>query len=246
VPQNLASGRGWSRIGGRVGEMQRKSVAFVDDHPVLLEDLVANFSARADYAVVGIGNCAGDALIVATRQRPDVIVIDLNMPGDPFEVIAKITQFSPATKVLAFTASAGVDYAVRALEAGVSGYVLKGSSADELSEAIRKVLTGETFITPSFATKVIVALRDASLRKLAARAIKLSLREDQIVKLLLRGRTNKEIANQLNISEKTVKHYMTLLMQKLNVRNRLEVIIAAQKLGEEYRDQGSARSGLVN
>ena len=108
------------------------------------------------------------------------------------------------------------------------------------------MLTGETFITPSFATKVIVALRDASLRKLAARAIKLSIREDQIVKLLLRGRTNKEIANQLNISEKTVKHYMTLLMQKLNVRNRLEVIIAAQKLGEEYRDQGSARGGLIN
>jgi len=226
--------------------MQRTSVAFVDDHPVLLEGLVANFSARADYAVVGIGSCAGDALTVATRQRPGVMVIDLNMPGDPFEVIAKITQFSPATKVLAFTASAGVDYAVRALEAGVSGYVLKGSSADELSDAIRKVLTGETFITPSFATKVIVALRDASLRKLAARAIKLSIREDQIVKLLLRGRTNKEIANQLNISEKTVKHYMTLLMQKLNVRNRLEVIIAAQKLGEEYRDQGSARGGLIN
>ena len=78
--------------------MQRTSVAFVDDHPVLLEGLVANFSARADYAVVGIGSCAGDALTVATRQRPDVMVIDLNMPGDPFEVIAKITQFSPAKK----------------------------------------------------------------------------------------------------------------------------------------------------
>ena len=168
------------------------------------------------------------------------------MPGDPFEAIAKIAEFSPLTKVLAFTASAGIDYAVRALEAGVSGYVLKGSTANELSEAIQKVLTGDTFITPSFATKVIVALRDASLRKIAARAIKLSLREDQIIKLLLRGRTNKEIASQLKISEKTVKHYMTLLMQKLNVRNRLEVIIAAQKLGDEYRERDASGRPLMN
>jgi two-component system, NarL family, nitrate/nitrite response regulator NarL len=226
--------------------MEKISVAFVDDHPVLLEGLVANFSARADYSVVGTGVCAGDALVVASRERPDIIVIDLNMPGDSFEAISKIPQFSPQTKVLAFTASAGIDYAVRALEAGVSGYVLKGSTANELCEAIQKVLTGETFITPSFATKVIVALRDASLRKIAARAIKLSLREDQIVKLLLRGRTNKEIANQLNISEKTVKHYMTLLMQKMNVRNRLEVIIAAQKLGDEYREREPGRANMVN
>ena len=216
--------------------MEKISVAFVDDHPVLLEGLVANFSSREEFSVIGTGVCAGDALLVATRDRPQVLVIDLNMPGDPFETIAKIAEFSSATKVIAFTASSGIDYAVRALEAGVSGYVLKGSTANELSDAIRKVLMGETFITPSFATKVIVALRDASVRKIAARAIKLSIREDQIVRLLLKGRTNKEIANQLNISEKTVKHYMTLLMQKLNVRNRVEVIIAAQKLGDEYRD----------
>jgi two-component system, NarL family, nitrate/nitrite response regulator NarL len=215
------------------------SVVLIDDHPVLLDGLVSVFAARQNYSVVGIGMNARDAIDLAAREQPNILVMDLNMPGDVFEAISKISQSWPSTKVLAFTASVGIDYAVRALDAGVSGYVLKGSTADELSLAIESVLAGETFITPNFASKIIVALRDVSLRKIAARAIKLSIREDQIVKLLLRGRTNKEIASDLKISEKTVKHYMTLLMQKLNVRNRLEVIIAAQKFDGADRDPDS-------
>ena len=94
-------------------------------------------------------------------------------------------------------------------------------------------MDGETFISQSFASKVIMALRNESMRRIAAQAIKLSIREEQVVKLLLRGRTNKEIATGLGITEKTVKHYMTVLMQKLQVRNRLEVVIAAQKLASD-------------
>lgn len=217
--------------------MGKISIAFVDDHPVLLEGLTALFAKMDSYHVVGTGRCSADALTIARDTSPELIIIDLNMPGDAFDSIAKVIAVSPHTKILAFTASSGIDYAVRALEAGASGYVLKGSTIEELNTAIVSTLAGETYITPSFATKVIASLRNASLRKIAARAIKLSIREDQIVKLLLRGRTNKEIAIQLGIGEKTVKHYMTVLMQKLNVRNRLEVIIAAQKLGDEYRER---------
>jgi DNA-binding NarL/FixJ family response regulator len=112
---------------------------------------------------------------------------------------------------------------------------LKGSSSDELLQAIASVSSGETYITRNFATQVIAALRDTSLRRKAAEAVKLSIREQQIVRLLLKGKTNKEIALAINISDKTVKHYMTILMQKLQVRNRLEVVIAAQKLEEATR-----------
>lgn len=120
-----------------------------------------------------------------------------------------------------------------ALDAGANGYVLKGSNAQELIQAVESVCQGETYITQSFAIQVIAALRNASLRRMAAEVVQLSIREDQIVRLLLRGRTNKAIAISLNISEKTVKNYMTILMQKLHARNRLEVVIAAQALAAE-------------
>lgn len=217
--------------------MRNISIAFVDDHPALLEGLTAIFSRRDNYTVVGTGANAQDIVAVAERERPDVLVVDLNIPGDSFAAISRVGEISPSTKKIAFTACVGIECAVRALEAGVNGYVLKGSTSAELTDAIQMVLAGDTFITPSFASKVIVALRNGSVRNGdAGRSIKFSVREDQVVKLLLLGRTNREIALHLRISEKTVKHYMTLLMQKLNARNRLEAIIAAQKLGE-YRER---------
>lgn len=221
--------------------MSAISIAFVDDHPILLEGIVSVFSRSSELNIVAKGYTTEDALKIAETHSPDILVVDLSMPGDIFEAISKISGRQSNTKVIAFTAATGIDQAVRALDAGACGYVLKGSTADDLLNAVHAVRTGETFITQGFAGKVIAALRNASLRKAAVQAIKLSIREEQIVRLLMRGRTNREIAEQLHISEKTVKHYMTVLMQKLNVRNRLEVVIAAQKLGDVV-DPGAAAS----
>lgn len=222
------------------------TLAFVDDHPILLDGLVRIFSESTAFNIVGKGHTALDAVQIASTTNVDVIIIDLNMPGDVFDAIRTISAQRPETRIIAFTASMGIDHAVQALEAGASGYVLKGSTADELVRAIDTVVQGETFITQSFATRVITALRNASLRKLAAQAIKLSVREEQIVRLLLRGKTNKEIANQLQISEKTVKHYMTILMQKLNARNRIEVVLAAQRLDSGGAGQNGSPFHLRN
>ena len=135
-----------------------------------------------------------------------------------------------------------MDPAIRALDAGAAGYVLKGSSAQELIQAVEAVRHGETYITQRFASQVIAALRNTAVRRVAAEAVKFSIREDQIVRLLLRGKTNKEIAVALRISEKTVKNYMTILMQKLNARNRLEVVIAAQAMAELEQDDTGKHS----
>ena len=123
-----------------------------------------------------------------------------------------------------------IDYSVKAIEAGAVGYVIKRSSGRELEEAICAVNRGEMFITPSFAAKVIGALRNPTQQKKAAEAPKLSIREEQIVHLLLLGCTNKEMSRQLDLSEKTIKFYMTGLMQKLNARNRTEVALAVQRI----------------
>lgn len=218
------------------------SVAFVDDHPLLLAGISSLFSAKSDFNVVATGVSASDAVDIAARFAPDVIVVDLSMPGNVFDAIAEIVRRPQDTKVLAYTAAVGIEHAVSALDAGASGYVLKGSTAEELMEGIRTVHSGETFITPGFANKVIVALRTASLRKTSAQAIRLSAREEQIVRQLLRGLTNREIAQNLSIGEKTVKHYMTILMQKLHARNRIGVVIAAQKMDMDIQERASPYS----
>ncbi|MBR1123476.1 response regulator transcription factor [Bradyrhizobium lablabi] len=212
------------------------SVGLVDDHPLMIEGIVTLLSRAQGLEVLSTGSSAGDLIDISSRLQPDVIIADLNMPGDVYAAIASSIKISPNTKIVAFTAATGVDTAIRALDAGANGYVLKGSSAQELIQAIEAVRLGETYITQNFASQVIAALRNAAVRRVAAEAVKFSIREDQIVRLLLRGYTNKQMAIALKISEKTVKNYMTILMQKLNARNRLEVVIAAQAMTEHESD----------
>ncbi|MGV2104191.1 MULTISPECIES: response regulator transcription factor [unclassified Rhizobium] len=209
--------------------MSKISLALIDDHPVMLAGLSEILKSHPKFTVAATGSSADDALEIGLKCAPDVFIVDLMMPGNIFDAIAKLVE-KIRTRILVFTANTGSDYAVRALNAGASGYVLKGSSIQELIQAIAAVHRGDMFITPAFACKVIEELKIASLRKKAGGDVKLSIREGQIIGMLLRGFTNKQIATGLNIGEKTVKNYMTILMQKLNARNRLEVLIAAQKL----------------
>lgn len=206
------------------------TVALVDDHPILLSGIAQVFESDGEFQVVAHGATAEDAVNIVDTHVPQILMLDLSLPGDAWAAIGKIASQGRATKIVAFTACAGIETAIRTLEAGASGYILKGSSVDDVLRGVRAVMNGEIYITQGFATKVISALTNASVRKMAARAIRLSIREDQVIRLLLRGRTNREIALTLGISEKTVKKYMSILMQKLQARNRLEVVIAAQKL----------------
>lgn len=210
--------------------MAKISIAVVDDHPLLMEGLASLMQRKPQFSLTAAGAAASDIRAIAEKHRPDAMIVDLNMPGDAFQAIAEATKIVPEMKIVVFTASTNTDHAIRALEVGAKAYVLKGSPADELIEAIETVCQGEIYMTPCFAAKVISALRNKEQERKAAQDAKLSVREHQIVRLLLCGKQNREIARALSLSEKTVKGYMTHLMQKLNARNRLEVVIAAQKL----------------
>lgn len=218
------------------------SVAFVDDHPILLEGLVSLYSGKSDLEIVAKGENAVDALKIVEEFSPEVLVLDLSMPGDAIAAIELVAQKYKDTRIIVFTANSSIETAIQVLNYGVSGYVLKGSSASDLHEAIRTVYDGETFITAGFATKVIMAMKTAEIRRRSQAQRRLSLREEQIVRHLMRGSTNREIAVCLDISEKTVKHYMTVLMQKLDVRNRVEVVLAAQRL-DVLPDGATERGG---
>ncbi len=222
--------------------MRTVSVAFVDDHPTLLDGIRAIFGRRPGYKVVGTGGCCAEALEISYKTKPEVIVIDLNMPGDAFDCIKQIRRIAPEIKIVILTASSGIRHAVDALKAGANGYVLKGSPLESLREAIDAVVAGETYISKGFSAKVIAALTNPHEMK-----IKLSVREEQIVNLLLDSRTNREMAAVMKLSEKTIKNYMSLLMQKLEVRNRVGLVLAAKRLPiSNTRINDVERIGLLN
>jgi DNA-binding NarL/FixJ family response regulator len=208
------------------------TVTIADDHPVLLAGMVALLSSDPRYKVIGEADTADTSVELVRKVAPDVMIMDLSMPGDVFRAISQIAATASGTKVIVFTAFCSVDSALKALDAGATGFVLKGSPPSELLEAISMVTSGQMFVTRQYASQVMNGLRDRSRREALNNAIKLNVREKQIIGHLLQARTNREIAAELHISEKTVKHYMTGLMLKLNARNRVEVVIAARQQGE--------------
>lgn len=224
-------------------------LVIVDDHPIVIHGLSALLSGSDTIQLTGSCPCLLDAVrdLAAGLPAPDVLLIDLGGAPSLREAMVRLKGIWPKAQVLFFAASPDAERAIRAMEAGARGCLLKSSGLAEIEEAIRLVAAGESYISPAFAGKIVAHLKTATLRADAEAKLRLSSREAQIVAHLLRGRTNKEIANLLTISEKTVKHYMGVLMQKLNARNRVEVVIAAQQLGTAPAGralQGRVTNGL--
>lgn len=210
--------------------MNKTRIAFIDDHPTLLAGMVAIFSTEPDYEIVGTGVSADDAVLLAETAAPDVLIADMSMPGDVFAAIANVTRRTPPVQVIVFTAYANVDTALQAVDAGAQGFVLKGRPTTDLLTAIQTVRSDEIYVSPDFAPKLMGGFRNRARREKEMRSAQLSAREVQIVECLLQAKSNKEIARTLDLSEKTIKHYMTNLMNKLKVKSRLEVVLAAQAL----------------
>lgn len=206
------------------------NLILIDDHPIMLAGLVDILKSHKGYNVVATGTSADSALRLVHDNPCDLLVADLNLPGNMLETIRQIRVDHPSVRVLVFTASSSVESCMQLLAAGATGYVLKGSSGGDLFYAIEEVAAGKEYISTSMATKVIREMRIAENRKAERASVALNAREDQVVRELLNGASNKEIANTLNLSDKTVKHYMTQIMQKLNARNRVEVVLEVQRL----------------
>lgn len=178
------------------------------------------------------GGCADEAREISARCQPDVLLMDVNMPGDTFAAVRAISKAQPKVKVLMLTVSESEDDAYSALEGGAQGYVLKGVSGPELIQAIRTVAKGETFITPVLATRLLSNFRKHQTEQ---RGVDLTHREEQIIREVANGLTNREVAVKLGLSEKTVKYYMTNVMQKLHARNRVEAVAAVRRYWESHK-----------
>lgn len=207
-------------------------VGIVDDHPLLRQGVAATLSRVEDFEVVEQGGCADEAREISARCQPDVLLMDVNMPGDIFAAVRAISKAQPKVKVLMLTVSESEDDAYSALEGGAQGYVLKGVSGPELIQAIRTVAKGETFITPVLATRLLSNFRKHQTEQ---RGVDLTHREEQIIREVANGLTNREVAVKLGLSEKTVKYYMTNVMQKLHARNRVEAVAAVRRYWESHK-----------
>ncbi len=205
-------------------------VVIVDDHPLFRDGVLQTLSAEPDFEVVGQATTAAEAVRLAGELLPDVILLDITIPGGGLNAAHTIAAASPFTKIVMLTASEAEEDVLTALKSGARGYILKGVSARELVKAVRDVHAGEAYVTPALAASLLSEMK-AGLREpspLASPLDELTERERQILEQVAAGLSNKEIAQQLFLSEKTVKHYMTNILQKLQVRNRVEAALLAQ------------------
>ncbi|MBY3003982.1 response regulator [Rhizobium leguminosarum] len=193
------------------------TIAIVDDHPLFREGVSRSLSEIEDFVVVGEGASADDATMLVAAQKPDVVLLDVSMPGGGIEAISEIVVRSPQTKVLMLTASEEVDPLVAALRRGAAGYVVKGIGSRGLAEAIRTVVGGSRYISPTMRAKVEKSLFD--------RPASLTARETEVIELVAEGLSNKHIGRRLNLQEKTIKHHMTEILSKLGASNRTEAAI---------------------
>lgn len=208
----------------------RIRVAIVDDHPIFREGVAFTIRSSRAFEIVAEGASADDAIRIAKEQLPDVILLDVSMPGGGIEAARAISAACPVVKVIMLTVSEQEEDVTQALEAGANGYILKGTSGTDLLTTLQSVSRGESYVSPGLAARLLaVSMRNVRQTPRPSEQVDLTKREEQILELVARGLTNKEIANSLTISEKTVKHYMTNVMQKLQVRNRVEAVLALQK-----------------
>ena len=203
-------------------------VVIIDDHPLFREGVAATLVSGGDLEVVGEGASAADALALATSLLPDLMLLDLNLPGGGLSAARQVASACPVTKIIMLTFSEEESDVLASLKAGARGYILKGVSGQELRRVVRGVQAGEVYITPTLAAGVLMEMA-GSERPSQNPLNDLTPRERQILEGVASGHSNKEIGRDLDISEKTVKHYMTNVLQKLQVRNRVEAALLAQR-----------------
>jgi two-component system nitrate/nitrite response regulator NarL len=210
--------------------MQTKiRVGVVDDHPLYREGVIFALESEPDIEVVGQGETAEDAFQIARDNAPDVLLLDMNMPGGGLNAVAKIALRCPSTKTLMLTVVDDEEGVRNALKRGARGYLLKGTTSSELVTTIRLVNRGQNYVSPNFAAQLFKG-RDEGAEKPerpANRFPELSSREEQVLNLMVQGLSNRLIGNELGLTEKTIKGYVTSIMEKLNVRNRVEAAMVA-------------------
>lgn len=220
-------------------------VSIVDDHPMFRMGVVRGLEDEAGVEVVAQGATASDAVAIFNQFRPMVSILDLSMPGGGHAAIQAIRQIDDDALIVVLTASEQEADVFDAMKAGATGYVLKGVEAGDLVSVLRAVVEGQTFVSPGIATRVLAEMRARPTAveiagagdRSASGMPDLTAREEQILSLVAEGHSNKEIGFLLSLKEKSIKHVMTRVLKKLQVRNRTEAALQMR----EWQNEDTAR-----
>ena len=201
------------------------TVLIVEDHPIVREGVTAVLQRERDIDVVGAADTIAGGLRLAATLRPDVILLDLKLPdADASDGVASFARASRS--IVVFTAYDADEDVFRAIRGGARGYLLKGSPASEIAEAIRQVHAGESYLSPRIAAKLVKGVTQPRRRTGL-----LSAREHGVLRLVAAGQSNRQIAQTLAISERTVKFHVTAVFNKLGAENRAQAVAIAAERG---------------
>jgi DNA-binding NarL/FixJ family response regulator len=215
----------------RVGVADPIRVLIVDDHALFRRGLVQVLLGEDGIDVVGEGEDGEDAVAKAGEVAPDVVLMDVRMPRvNGIEATRRLAELLPSTRILMLTVSDEEDDLYEAIKAGASGYLLKEISIEEVADAVRAVVQGQTLISPSMASKLIVEFNNLARQAEEQRQLpapRLTERELEVLKLVAQGLTNRDIAEVLFISENTVKNHVRNILEKLHLHSRMEAVVYA-------------------
>lgn len=210
--------------------MQTVRIVIADDHPLYREGVARSLADDPAFTVLGQAPDADGAVELCERLQPDVVLLDISMPGGGgISALRRIMAMAAPPKVAMLTVSEADDDVMQALKAGAVGYILKGVGSHELVAIVKDVAAGRSYVSPALAARILNAMRAGAAGAATRGPLDdLSKREEDILKLVAQGKSNKEVGRLLDLQEKTVKHYMTSILQKLHVRNRVEAAVLAR------------------
>jgi two-component system, NarL family, response regulator LiaR len=211
--------------------MSKTTILIVDDHPLMREALRAAVEDEEDIELLGEAQDGREALAFLEAHRPDVILLDLMMPGmDGLTAIPKIFERDPGARILVLTSAQDDEKITTAIEAGVLGFVSKDVQRAELLQAIREVRAGQSYLTQAVARRLMAGVRDRNRQRSEGRFVEtLTRREHDVFRLLGEGASNREIARRLVISEATVRTHIHNILQKLQLENRHQAILLSAR-----------------
>jgi DNA-binding NarL/FixJ family response regulator len=213
--------------------MDKISLIVVDDHPIFLTGLQQLFKKQPDFELVGVAENVRQLEAMLERTTPTLILMDIEMPHeDGISATALVRRRAPGTRVVILTGYDNPDLIFRALKAGAVGYLLKNTRTKDILDTLRKVASGEIFLNPELAGKFLREFqRDQEVEEVRRLVHTLTHREEEVLRLVATGATNREISHRLFISELTVKMHLASIFRKLQVNDRTKAAILALKAG---------------
>ncbi|GAB4536154.1 MAG: response regulator transcription factor [Ruegeria sp.] len=204
------------------------TIVLADDHPIFRDGLRRTLEDSGEFKVLAAGASADEAVQLTQSHKPDLVILDLSMPGGGIAATRQIAAMEDPPRIAILTVSEDSNDVADALEAGATGYILKGVTASALTGSLRSIAAGEGVVSPGLAARVLFSIGKSKTKVAEPDGLSdLTHREEEILRRVAKGLSNREIADELKLQEKTVKHYMTSILSKLHARNRVEAALIA-------------------